>query len=144
MNFFSKIIFFLFFLIIITNCRNPENKIPYVYVDILINLDNPEFFELNTIGNYVYITGGVSGIVIYRDSREIFLAYDRACSYDPECGRVFVDKDNFRLVDTICCGSKFSMILDGVVVEGPADHSLRKYNTYYYPSSNELRIVTPY
>ncbi len=142
MNFFSKIILF-FVICLIVNCKNPENKIPYVYVDITLNLDNPEFFELNSIGNYVYITGGVSGIVVYRDSRYEFFAYDRACPYDPECGRVEVEDNGYRLVDT-CCGSKFSLTLDGAVIQGPAELPLRKYTTYYYENSNQLRIMSDY
>ena len=140
MNYFSKIIIFLLLLISFSNCDNPENKIPYVYVDIVIDLDKPEFFELNSIGNYVYITGGLSGIVIYKDSRDVFFAYERACPYDPECGRVIVKDNGYQLTDT-CCGSVFSLTMDGAVIEGPSKMSLRKYNTYYYSYSNELRIT---
>lgn len=141
MNYFSKITIFLLILLGFNACNNPENKIPYVYVDITINLDKPEFQELNAIGNYVYITGGLSGIVVYRDSRNIFFAYERACPYDPECGRVVVEDNGYRLVDT-CCGSKFSLSMDGAVIQGPAEMSLRKYDTYFYENSNELRIVS--
>jgi nitrite reductase/ring-hydroxylating ferredoxin subunit len=141
MNYFSKITIFLLILLGFTTCNNPENKIPYVYVDIILNLDKPEFSELNAIGNYVYITGGLSGIVVYRDSRNVFFAYERACPYDPECGRVVVEDNGYRLIDT-CCGSKFSLTMDGAVVRGPAEMSLRKYTTYYYENSNELRIVS--
>ncbi|MBN2892100.1 MAG: hypothetical protein JXL97_09550 [Bacteroidales bacterium] len=141
MKYFSKIIIFLLFILTISSCKNPENKIPYVYVDITLNLDKPEFFELNTVGNYVYVTGGVSGLVVYRDDREVFFAYDRACPHDPECGRVEVEDNGYKLVDT-CCGSKFSLTMNGAVLQGPAEMSLREYTTYYYPYSNELRIVS--
>ena len=135
----AKIVFFLLFMFAYTECKTPENKIPYVYVDFTIDLDNPEYYELNAIGNYVYVTGGVSGIVIYRDSRDIFFAYERACPYDPECGRVTVDEDSYRLVDT-CCGSEFSLTMDGAVLKGPAEMPLRKYNVFYYQATNSLRI----
>ncbi len=137
----TKIVFFLLFVFSFIECKTPENKIPYVYVDFTINLDNPEFYELNAIGNYVYVSGGVSGIVIYRDSRDVFFAYERACPYDPECGRVVVNADNYRLVDS-CCGSEFSMTMDGAVVKGPAELPLRKYQTYYFESTNQLRVTS--
>lgn len=140
MNIFSKITIFLLFILSFTRCNNPENKIPYVYVDFTIDLDKPEYSDLS-IGSYIYVTGGVSGIVIYRDSREVFYAYERACPYDPECGRVEVEDNGYRLVDT-CCGSKFSLTLEGAVVQGPAELSLRQYSTYFYPYSNELRVVS--
>jgi len=144
MKIFSKIIlFFLAMFFLNISCNNPENKIPYVYVDFTIDINKPEFFELNAIGNSLYVTGGVSGIVVYRDSRDEFFAYDRACPYDPECGRVVLDKDGYNLVDS-CCGSRFSMSFDGAVLQGPAELPLRKYNTYYYVNSNQLRITSNY
>ncbi len=142
MKYWSKITIFLLFTLIFINCKDPKNKIPYAYVDFTIDLDKPEFFELNSIGNYVYITGGVSGIIVYRDSREVFFAYERACPHDPECGRVTVENNGFQIIDSTCCGSKFSLTLDGAVLQGPAEMPLRKYSTYYYPYSNDLRIVS--
>ncbi len=140
-NFFSKILFFSLFFIICGQCNTPENKIPYVYVNIRIDLDKPEFYELNAIGNYVYITGGVSGIVVYRDGISDFFAYERACPYDPEVGRVVVDSTNYRLVDTAGCGSEFSLTLEGAVLKGPAELPLRQYKTFYNANTNELTIV---
>ncbi len=139
-NYFSKIAFFFMFLLFFFNCKTPENKIPYVYVNFTIDIDKPEFFELNAIGNYVYVTGGVSGIVVYRDGLNDFFAYDRACPFDPECGRVFVEDNGYRLRDS-CCNSEFSLTMDGAVLKGPAEKPLRKYATYYNQNTNELLIT---
>lgn len=141
MRFFTNLLFFSVFLLLIQNCKTPQNKIPYVYVNFTIDLDQPEFFELNSIGNYVYVTGGVSGIVIYRDSRDVFFAYERACPYDPECGRVEVVDSNYTLIDT-CCGSQFSLTMDGAVLKGPAEMPLRQYHTLYYENTNQLRVYS--
>jgi len=140
MNIFAKILFFSLFMLVSIKCKTPENKIPYLYVDFTINLDEPEFYELNAIGNYIYVTGGVSGIIIYRDSRDVFIAYERACPYDPECGRVYVIPDEYKMRDS-CCGSEFSLTLDGAVLKGPTELPLREYKTYFYQNSNELRVV---
>lgn len=139
-NFFSKIILFFISALFLINCNTSENKIPYVYVNIVVDIDKPEFMELNAIGNFVYITGGVSGIIVYRDGLYDFFAYERACPYDPECGRVHVDESGYRLVDT-CCGSEFSLTMDGAVLKGPSDKPLRKYITYYNENTNQLIIT---
>lgn len=142
MKFFPKVLILFLFISFLSFCKNQTNKIPYVYVDFTIDLDKPEFFELNTIGNYIYVTGGVSGIIVYRDSRDVFFAYDRACPYDPECGRLIVDENGYRVTDTACCHSVFSLTFDGAIISGPAKMSLRKYKTYFYPHSNSVRVIS--
>ena len=139
---FTNLKFFLITLVLsFLACNGSKNKIPYVNVDITLNLDNPEFADLSVPGGYVYITGGFNGIVVYRISRDEFKAYERACPYDPGCGRVVVVADSSYLIDKDCCGSKFSLPYDGVVLKGPADQPLREYKTEYYPYSNILRIT---
>ncbi len=142
-HFFSKIVFFTFIIVTVFSCRSTENKIPYVYVNLTLDLNKPEFSDLNAIGNYVYITGGVSGIVVYRDGLTDFYAYERACPYDPECGRVYVDYDHAKLIDT-CCGSEFSLTLEGALLSGPAELPLRRYATYYNTNTNQLTISNQY
>jgi hypothetical protein len=122
------------------NCNNAEDKIPYVYVDFSVDLNKPSYFELNSIGNSIYVVGGVSGIVIYRDGMTDFFAYDRACPYDPEIGRLVLDSTGFRMIDTVC-GSEFSLSFDGAVLKGPAEMSMRKYNTYYNTNTNVLTVT---
>jgi nitrite reductase/ring-hydroxylating ferredoxin subunit len=140
MKILTKILLFCILMLTSIKCNTPQNKIPFVYVDFTIDLNSAEFYELNAIGNYVYVTGGVSGIIIYRDSRDNFYAYERACPYDPDKGRVVVEKNGYRVIDSVC-GSEFSLTMDGAVLKGPARLPLRKYNTYYYPASNQLRVV---
>lgn len=139
MKVFTNLLFFLLFIVLNFDCHTDGNKIPYVYVDFMIDMDLPEFFELNTIGNYVYVTGGVSGIIIYRDSRDVFYAYERACPYDPECGRVSVIDGEDKMIDS-CCGSEYSLSLEGAVLKGPSNSPLLRYQTIYYPATNQLRV----
>ena len=132
---FLTFLFFSFFF----SCDTSQDNIPYIYVDIYIDLNKPEFFELNAIGNYVYITGGYQGIIVYRSSLDEFFAYERTCSYDIDC-RVDVDEKTGYMIDT-CCGSEFSLSMDGVVAKGPATLPLRKYKAIYYPNNKTLRIT---
>jgi len=137
---YTKKILLFFVIIILTNCGGDNQKIPYEYVDISIDLNVPEFSDLNQIGSYVMITGGVSGIIIYHESSNIFHSYDRCCPYDPYCDRVRYNEENENLRDT-CCGSEFSLKLGGIVSKGPANISLREYKTTYNEFTNKLRIV---
>ena len=113
-------------------CRkNTNNTVPAVAVDIYIYTSNPSFINLNAVGGWVYVTGGVRGIIVYKKSTSEFMAYERNCTYQSSntCATVIVDNTNIIATDT-CCHSKFS-IYDGSVLQGPAGLPLKQYNTTY-------------
>ena len=120
------------FCLIFSNCRkDEENSIPIVAVDIYIYTADPSFINLNAVGGWVYITGGVRGILVYRKSVSEFMAYDRNCTYQSNdvCATVIVDNSNIIAEDT-CCNSKFSMV-DGSVIQAPAALPLKAYNNTF-------------
>lgn len=128
----SSIFLFLFFFLISNSCKKDDDQwIPNIYVNFQINPNSTEFLDLNLIGGYTYVTGGVKGIVIYREDMETFKAYDRACpyDYDVEGSTILMDSSGLILVDTLC-GSSF-IIIDGSVIRGPATRGLKQYRTYY-------------
>ncbi len=138
-----KILFYSFisisFLILIESCKkNNDNGVPIAAVDIYIYANNPSFINLNAIGGWVYITGGVRGILVYRKSTSEFMAYDRNCTYQSSdaCATVIVDATNIIATDT-CCHSKFSMY-DGSVLQAPAGLPLKAYSTTF--DGNVLHI----
>ena len=118
--------------------KDNDNAVPNVAVDIYLYTSNPSFTNLNPIGGWVYITGGVRGILVYRKSSTEFMAYDRNCSYQSSqpCATVVVDATNIVATDT-CCHSKFSMY-DGSVLNGPAGLPLKEYQTTF--DGNVLHI----
>jgi len=122
------------------SCRKKEDLVPNVYVNFTIFLSDPEFSTLQTIGNSVYITGGVAGIIIYRLSDNNFVALDRCCTYKPSnrCS-VLPDSTNSFFLKCPCCGSKFST-LDGGVQSGSAERPLVQYSTSY-DGVNSVRIT---
>ena len=144
MKHFMKAIFlvgfsFFFCFTFINSCKkDTNNSIPIVGVDIYIYPNLPSYINLNAVGGWVYINGGVRGILIYRKSNSEFVAYDRNCTYQSSqpCATVVVDATNIFAVDT-CCHSKFS-IYDGSVVQSPAGFPLKAYNTTY--DGNTLHI----
>ncbi len=130
----KKIVFILAFvsLIIFDACKKEaDNTIPMVNVDLYLQINNPSYINLQVTGGWVYVAGGVRGILVYRKTPTEFMAYDRNCTYqsnDP-CATVVVDNTNIIATDT-CCHSKFS-IYDGSVVQAPAGLPLKSYNTTF-------------
>jgi hypothetical protein len=127
-------VFFLFsVLLMLTACKkeNSNSNIPVTNVDIYIYPDDPQFATtIGVVGGWVYITGGVKGIIVYRKTNTDFAAYDRSCTYDPNTNSLLkVLSDNVTIRDTVC-SSKY-LILDGSVTQGPAAQSLKQYVCSY-------------
>lgn len=139
-NFSYKSLLLIFFLtipeiIIFESCKKDKDEIPSVYVNFYININSTQYIELNSVGGWVYLTGGSRGIIVYRLSMDEFVALERHCPYQPEnsCGIVEVESSGMTLIDS-CCGSTF-IIIDGSLVSGPATRSLKYYNTSYNGST---------
>lgn len=130
---------FLFLIVVFAlGCRQNNRPIPEVQVNLAINLQNPEYQTLYGVGNWVYVSGGSKGIIVFRANSDEFKAYDRHCTYRSEesCSRVFVGDNNISANDT-CCSSSFQL-LDGSPIGGPATIGLQQYNTSF--DGNILRI----
>lgn len=113
-------------------CRRDRNEfIPDVAVDITANINNPGYINLAVIGGWMYFQGGSKGIVVYRYSNDMFMAYDRHCPYIPGEGcTTAVDTSNNLNIKCPCCGSVF-IITDGSISSGPAERPLKRYQTYF-------------
>ncbi|MCQ2283304.1 MAG: hypothetical protein MJZ57_00215 [Bacteroidales bacterium] len=128
----KKLVVFLFLLVpLFFGCDIYNNPIPYVKVDFTIYPNDVMYHQLINYGGYVYLTGGVNGIIVYRLDDWTFFAYDRACPHDFENpdSWLYVAPDGLRLVDSLC-GSTYN-ILDGSVLSGPSLYPARKYNTRF-------------
>jgi nitrite reductase/ring-hydroxylating ferredoxin subunit len=132
---FIKSLVFLssfFILILLTpQCKKDKNEqIPYVYVNFYLNPNSTQYSALNNIGGYMYVTGGVRGIIVYRRSNDEFVALERNCPYQPSTNCA-VEVDNSGLTSTdACCGSQF-LLMDGSIVKGPATTQMKLYQTSY-------------
>jgi len=117
--------FFLF-----NSCNKDEDveQIPYVYVNFELY---PNTLDYIADGQWAYATGGYKGIIIYRPQHEEFLAFERACPYDPlvDEARIMVESSGIIAVDTVC-GSRF-LLTDGSPIEGPSGIALKQYHTSY-------------
>lgn len=124
-------------ILIINACKDKENPVPTTYVNITIDLNEAEFNDL-VPGSYKYLTGGVSGIVVYRKTFEEFTALERTCPHEAETDiRVSVIPDNTLFLECKTCESRF-YIEDGSVTKGPSEFPLRSYKTMY--NGRYLRI----
>lgn len=124
-------VFFVSFLILsLSQSCNKDERIPYVYVNFRVYLDLPEFSGLKTPGNFVYVTGGVRGIILYCPFTDEYKAYERNCPYEPSNPDAILSVDSTGLF-LVCrhCDSKF-MLLDGSIINGPAKYSVLQYQTY--------------
>ena len=119
------------FVILLVSCSKSQDQVPNVAVDFYIYLNEPAYVALNVPGNFVYVTGGYKGIIVYRENFDLFRAYDRTCTFDPyvTASIVTVDTSGLGLSD-LHCGSKFN-ILDGSVVRSPATRPLKQYVADY-------------
>jgi len=112
-----------------------QDNIAYQTVNVTIYPNDPLYFKLQTAGGWVYINGGVNGIIVYRKTAANlptdFVAIERtstALPNDPNA-KVKVQVDNFTLKDTIS-GSKWQ-IFDGGLISGSATQNLRLYNASF-------------
>jgi hypothetical protein len=147
---FSKIT--LFFIAIsvassLTSCKKSKNDvIPDVYVDFTIDLTDPEFVILTSVGQTVTINqytnnfgsraGGYSGngIIIHSGIDEFF-AYDRTCPHDyaEDGSSVRIDIDQSSSLFAVCpvCKTKYGLPVNGTPAEGIGKYPLKNYKTSF-------------
>lgn len=117
-----------------------DNGVPYVPINIVIYVNDPLNFKLQTPGGWMYFSGGAGGLIVYRKTGTECVVLDRTSTYLPDDynARVKVQSDAFTCKDTIS-GSKWQ-IIDGIVMSGPATLALRVYNNTFDSGSGTLRI----
>ncbi len=125
-------VFFMLFIVFLSCKKDKQaDQIPNVSVSVNVYLNLPSNSALNSIGNYVKVSGGYRGIIVYRRSQSEFVAFDLACPYDPSASGAIlqVDSSGVALVD-YHCGSRFNLGY-GTILNGPATISMKEYNTDY-------------
>lgn len=120
--------FILLSFILISCSKDYEDRIPNVYVNYQISLN--EFGIKSTNGLLLVNKGnntGVAGLIIYKKPNNEYVAFDRCSSVNPQqqCA-VVPDDPNLTATDP-CSGAKFSMY-DGSPVKAPAKRGLKEYN----------------
>jgi Rieske Fe-S protein len=124
-----KLIIFAFLTCCLLACSSSgsDDPVPRVsFPPIFINLNLPEYIALRSNGGYKSISGGVRGIIIYRESSTTYYAFERNCTFHPNeaCATVEVHSSGLYMTDT-CCGSIFDF--KGNPTGGPAVRPLLRY-----------------
>lgn len=130
-----RFLFLVMFITVMFSCSKKSQdqgpEIPFVAVNFVISPNSTQYIELNHMGGYVTVTGGYRGIIIYRKSENEFMAYERACAYDPTADSAQVRVDVSGITMTCPkCKSKY-IILDGSPYGGPTQWPLKQYRTNY-------------
>jgi nitrite reductase/ring-hydroxylating ferredoxin subunit len=91
-----KIIALLFFLFTISCTKNEMNKNPYLHevsFEKVINLNLPQYDNLNYNGGAIYLnSGGIKGLILFNFSNQIF-AWEASCpnQYPSSCSTMRID-----------------------------------------------------
>ena len=127
-----KIRILALFCLLFFSCQKEKDYIQEVIVDIDLNLTLPEFSDLQTVGNYIFINGGVKGIIVYHQGFDIYKTYDRNCSFEPSLSCARIDSVNSSIAMCTCCNSIFLLgEQNGETIDGPALLPLKQYqNTH--------------
>jgi hypothetical protein len=126
---------------LIFGCSNDQTQIvPYVNVQIYINLDLPQFTKLTSVGNaYLYPNVGYNGngVIIYRNSFDEFTAYDATCPQHIETKTAIKLDDNGSGGQATCphCNTIYYFYNYGSSSKG---YGLRQYTVS--KSGNTLNI----
>ena len=124
----SKYFQFVFLFVLIMACESSIEKsgVPNVAVNIELNLNDIDNVALKQIGGYIYVQGGVRGIIVRRELQDLYKAYDRNCTYQPSVASAVVEvhSSGFYIEDTSCT-STFD--LNGFPTGGPAAFPLKEY-----------------
>ena len=127
----KKIIILVFSLLALSSCTDSDDYIQNVYVNIEIPVNQPEYSDLDAIGNSIFISGGVKGIIIYHANVNDYRAFDRSCSFEPSTQCAYIDSINSTIASCNCCSSKFMIDQNGITANGPSLRSLKEYYTSF-------------
>ena len=121
-----------------STCNTKDDYIQEVYVNINIDLNLPEYSDLQVSGNSIFIEGGVEGIIIYHGIGNDYKVYDRNCSYEPSLSCSQIDSVDSGIAYCGCCTSAFLLSNDASVLNSPALLPLKKY--YWTLTGSQMYI----
>lgn len=128
-------------LLLSSKCNNQnQNPVPFVPVDVTIDIQLPSYSNLQGVGGWTYLNGGSRGIIVYRKGIDEFVAFDRHSPVDVSgtCPLpLYPDSQNFLQLKDSCNNAVFSLY-DGSPVSNSI-YGLRQYATQFN-GNNLLRV----
>jgi len=140
-----NLIFYLFISFLIISCSDDNNNISPVQ-DVIVreqlNLNSVEALPLKARdGTFIYINGGINGIIVYRRATDNYVAFERKSPYrleDP-CGKISVHSSLLYMIDS-CHNCTFDW--QGRPTGGPCKDIMKNYNVQYM-NTFTLLITNP-
>jgi len=133
----------LFLLTSFFSCEknNTNDILPNVDVNIVLDLNLPEYVQLKTPSDWVYVQGGLQGIIVQNTGigNPHYKAFERACPNN-DCTTPMNFDGSLKLKCT-CDQSEYS-IIDGAPQTAGNSHFAREYKVNVV-SENTL-IITNY
>jgi hypothetical protein len=137
----TLLIFCFGVLLLSSKCNNQnQNPVPFVPVDVTIDIQLPSYSNLQGVGGWTYLNGGSRGIIVYRKGIDEFVAFDRHSPADISgtCPLpLYPDSQNFLQLKDSCNNAVFSLY-DGSPVSNSI-YGLRQYATQFN-GNNLLRV----
>ena len=104
---------FLFLTILFLSCTSGSNEndcFPFISVNETVNLNLPQFIDLQVPGGFAFTSGGHQGLIVYNLNGNQFKAYDRLCPGQniSSCSQMTVDA-NLRILCQ-CDDSEFNIL----------------------------------
>ena len=131
-----RIVYFLIVFICFTGCSDDEMEtlLPNVPVDETVNLNLPQFIDLQTPTGWAYTTGGVRGILIHNQGvgTPPYKAFDRACPNN-DCTIPMVFDGSLKM--TCQCDDIPYSIIDGSPQSPNGRYFAREYKVTMLNSS---------
>ena len=122
----------------LSGCVDTPGVIPYVDVQVDLNLSLPAYNNLNFPNNWLYISGGSRGLIVYRYTLDEFVVLDRHATWDVGAGcQCTVSPDGYTIEDP-CSGSQW-YIFDGSIIQGPTTAPLERSTTTWIPPVLSIR-----
>ena len=111
----------LFTTVLLLSCSNNgvnNDCFPFISVNETVNLNLPQFLDLQVPGGWAYTNGGHQGIIIYNINGTQFKAYDRLCPGEnlSSCSQMIVDS-NLRMMCP-CDQSEFNILNGSPLTDG--------------------------
>ena len=127
----KSLLYILIIPLIFSTCNTKDDYIQDIYVDINVDLNLPEYSDLQASGSSIFIEGGVEGIIIYHGVGNHYKVFDRNCSYEPSLSCSKIDTINAGIAYCGCCSSAFLLSNEASVINSPALLPLKAYNFNY-------------
>ncbi len=128
--------FLLLLLISFYSCEKNESNdiLPHVSVSVTIDLNLPQYLDLQTPSGWVYTNGGLKGILIQNTGvgSPPYKAYERACPNN-DCSSAMTFDGSLKM-KCPCDASEYS-IIDGSPQSAGNSHFAREYRVIVLNSS---------